>query len=91
MPTVAEKPKMYSSKSSPLLGEVRKAIRLRHMSSSTEASYLYCILDCIRFHRKWFRPRDKRRLGGWEMLRITFEVGVEIGEGQPGYGLSFVS
>lgn len=55
----------------------------------------------LRSGHSLFRAKDKKLVGGlccpvkhwagWEMLRITFEVGIEVGEGQPGYGLSFVS
>lgn len=41
----------YTSKSSPFLNEIRKEIRLRHLSLSTERSYLYYIQDYIRFHQ----------------------------------------
>ncbi len=37
---------------SPFLNQIREVIRLRHMSRSTEKSYLYYILDYIRFHGK---------------------------------------
>jgi Phage integrase, N-terminal SAM-like domain len=42
----------YSTKTSPLLNEVRRAIRLKHFSLSTERSYVYYIVDYIRFHNK---------------------------------------
>lgn len=42
----------YSLKTSPFINEVRQAIRLRHFSLSTERSYVYYIVDYIRFHNK---------------------------------------
>jgi integron integrase len=42
----------YSPKTSPFINEVRQAIRLRHYSLSTERSYIYYIVDYIRFHNK---------------------------------------
>lgn len=47
----------YSTKSSPLLNEVRRAIRLKHFSRNTEVSYLYYMVDFIRFHSKR-HPKD---------------------------------
>lgn len=47
----------YSPKTSPFLNEVRSVLRLKHMSRRTEASYVYYILDFIRFHGKR-HPRD---------------------------------
>jgi hypothetical protein len=52
-----ESKRRYSTKTSPLLNEVRKVIRLRHFSRSTEDSYLYYIIDFIRFHNKR-HPKD---------------------------------
>ena len=49
----------YSPESSPFLNEVRRAMRLRHMSRRTEASHLRHIVDFIRFHGK----RHPRELG----------------------------
>ena len=42
----------YKPSDSPLLTQVRQVLRLRHMSRSTEKSYLYYILDYIYFHNK---------------------------------------
>jgi hypothetical protein len=50
----------YPPESSPFLNEFCRAMRLRYMSRRTEASYLHCIVDFIRFHDKC-HPRE---LGG---------------------------
>ena len=42
----------YKPSNSPFLGQVRQVPRLRHMSRSTEKSYLYYVLDYIYFHNK---------------------------------------
>jgi integron integrase len=42
----------YKPSDSPLLTQVRQVLRLKHMSRSTEKSYLYYILDYIYFHHK---------------------------------------
>jgi hypothetical protein len=42
----------YKPSDSPFLGQVRQVLRLKHMSRSTEKSYLHCILDYIYFHNK---------------------------------------
>jgi integron integrase len=42
----------YKPSDSPLLMQVRQVLRLKHMSRSTEKSYLYYILDYIYFHNK---------------------------------------
>jgi integron integrase len=42
----------YKPSDSPLLNQVRQILRLKHMSRSTEKSYLYYILDYIYFHNK---------------------------------------
>jgi integron integrase len=42
----------YKPSDSPLLTQVRQVLRLKHMSRSTEKSYLYYILDYIYFHNK---------------------------------------
>ena len=47
----------YSLSESPFLNEIRRTIRLKHMSRSTEKSYLYYIVDYIRFHDKQ-HPQD---------------------------------
>ena len=47
----------YSLSESPFLNRVRRTIRLKHMSRSTEKSYLYYIIDYIRFHNKQ-HPQD---------------------------------
>ena len=47
----------YSKKTSPLLNQVRRAIRLKHFSPRTEDSYVYYIVDYIRFHSKR-HPKD---------------------------------
>jgi hypothetical protein len=47
--TQAQQGLSYSPKSSPFLNEVRKVMRLKHMSQRTEASYLHYIIDFIRF------------------------------------------
>ncbi len=43
--------------SSPFLNQVRRVIRLKHMSLSTEDSYLYYIKQFILFHDKR-HPKD---------------------------------
>jgi hypothetical protein len=50
--TPARQHPSHSLKSSPFLNEVRRVMRLKRMSRRTEASYLYYILDFIRFHGK---------------------------------------
>ncbi len=52
MSDVPNDQKRYSSKTSPFLNEVRNVLRLKHMSRRTETSYVYYILDFIRFHSK---------------------------------------
>lgn len=47
----------YKPSDSPLLNQVRQILRLKHMSRSTEKSYLYYILDYIYFHNKR-HPQD---------------------------------
>jgi hypothetical protein len=47
--TSAERRPPYRPKSSPFLNEVRRVMRLKHMSRRTEASYPHYILDFIRF------------------------------------------
>ncbi len=47
----------YSLSNSPFLNQVRRTIQLKHMSRSTEKSYLYYIVDYIRFHNKQ-HPQD---------------------------------
>ncbi len=42
----------FKPSESPFLNQIRQIIRLTHMSRSTEKSYLYYILDYIRFHAK---------------------------------------
>ena len=42
----------YKPSESPFLTQVRQMMRLKHMSRSTEKSYLYYILDYIYFHNK---------------------------------------
>ena len=42
----------FKPSESPFLNQVRQVIRLKHMSRSTEKSYLYYILDFIIFHDK---------------------------------------
>jgi site-specific recombinase XerD len=42
----------YKPSNSPFLAQVRQVLRLKHMSRSTEKSYLYYILDYIYFHKK---------------------------------------
>ncbi|MFZ4728540.1 MAG: integron integrase [Pseudanabaena sp.] len=42
----------YKPSDSPFLTQVRQVMRLKHMSHSTEKSYLYYILDYIYFHNK---------------------------------------
>jgi hypothetical protein len=51
--------KRYSAKTSPFLNEVRIVLRLKHMSRLTEASYIFYILDYLRFHGKR-HPREIR-------------------------------
>jgi integron integrase len=53
MPIVpTDQPRTYSTKTSPFLNQVHQVLRLKHMSRRTEASYLYYIIDFIRFHDK---------------------------------------
>ncbi|PSB31214.1 hypothetical protein C7B69_08015 [filamentous cyanobacterium Phorm 46] len=47
----------YSPSESPFLQQVRRTLRLKHMSRRTEKSYLYYILDYIYFHNKR-HPQD---------------------------------
>jgi hypothetical protein len=49
--------KRYSVKTSPFLNEARIVLRLKHMRRSTEASYIFYILDYLGFHGKG-RPRE---------------------------------
>lgn len=39
--------KSYSLQTSPCFTEVRRVLRLRHMSPRTEASYLHCIIIAL--------------------------------------------
>lgn len=55
--TSAQQRPPYSPKSSPFLNEVRRVMRLKHMSRRTEASYLHYIVDFIRFYSKQ-HPRE---------------------------------
>ena len=50
--TPARQHPSYSPKSSTFLNEVRRAMRLKHMSHRMEPSYLYYILWFIRFPGK---------------------------------------
>jgi hypothetical protein len=60
MPIVpTDQPRTYSTKTSPFLNQVRQVLRLKHMSRRTEASYLYYIIDFIRFHDKRWAPRSR--------------------------------
>lgn len=43
---------LYKPSDSPFLTQVRQVIRMKHMSRSTEKSYLYYISDYIYFHNK---------------------------------------
>jgi integron integrase len=61
--TQAQQGSSYSPKSSPFLNEVRKVMRLKHMSRRTEASYLHYIIDFIRFCGK----RHPREMGAGEI------------------------
>jgi integron integrase len=65
--------KSYSLQTSPFFTEVRRVLRLRHMSPRTEDSYLYYILDCIRFHGK----RHPRELGVDEIWAYLSHLAVE--------------
>ncbi|MFN5474310.1 MAG: phage integrase N-terminal SAM-like domain-containing protein, partial [Pseudanabaena sp.] len=51
----------YKPSDSPLLNQVRQIMRLKHMSRSTEKSYLYYILDYIYFHNKRHPQECDRR------------------------------
>ncbi len=57
--TPARQHPSYSPNSSPLLNEVRKVMRLKHMSQRTEASYLHYIIRFIQFWGK----RHPREMG----------------------------
>lgn len=65
---LANQPKTYSPNpppADPFLNEVRRVIRLKHMSPRTEESYLYYIRDYFRFHNKrhrwrWAAPKLSR-------------------------------
>ena len=54
--TPARQHPSYSPKSSTFLNEVRRAMRLKHMSHRMEPSYLYYILWFIRFPGKRHPP-----------------------------------
>ena len=73
MSDVPNNQKRYSTKTSPLLNEVRKTIRLRHMSRRTETSYVYYILDYIRFHGK----RHPKELGADEIRAYLSHLATE--------------
>ena len=47
----------YSPSESPFLNQVRRTIRLKHMSRRTEKSYIHYILDYIYFHNQQ-HPQD---------------------------------
>jgi hypothetical protein len=55
--------KERSAETSPFLNEARNVLRLKHMSRRTEASYIFYILDYIRFHGK----RHPRETGAREV------------------------
>jgi hypothetical protein len=59
--------KRYSAKTSPFLNEVRNVLCLKHMSRCTETSYMYYILDFIRFNGK----RQPKAMG-LEEIRAYF-------------------
>ncbi len=42
----------YTPSESPFQNQVRRTIRLKHMSLRTEKSYIHYILDYIYFHNK---------------------------------------
>jgi hypothetical protein len=72
-PIAGQKPKHYSSKTSPFLNEVRQVMRLRHMSHRTEASYLHYILDYIRFNDK----RHPAQMGVDEVRKYLSHLAIE--------------
>lgn len=63
----------YSIQSSPFLNEVRKTMRLLHMSRKTEASYWHHIVDFIRFHVK----RHPAELGAAEISGYLSHLAVD--------------
>ena len=73
MPDVPNKQKRYSTKTSPFLNEVRNVLRLKHMSRRTETSYMYYILDYIRFHGK----RHPKEMGGEEIRAYLCHLATE--------------
>ena len=68
-----EGPKQYFIQSSPFLNEVRKTMRLLHMSRKTEASYLHYIIDFIKFHGK----RHPEQLGAAEIRDYLSHLATE--------------
>ncbi len=65
--------KRYSPKTSPFLNEVRNVLRLKHMSRRTETSYMYYILDFIRFHGK----RHPKEMGAEEIRAYLSHLATE--------------
>ena len=63
----AQRESSYSPKSSPFLNEIRKVMRLKHISRRTEASYLNYIIDFIRFSGE----RHPREMGVGEIRVLT--------------------
>lgn len=74
MPNLAsDRTLTYTTKTSPFLNQVRQVLRLKHMSRRTEASYLYYIIDFIRFHGK----RHPQELEGLQPQFLDQTVSIE--------------
>jgi integron integrase len=64
---------IYSKETSPFLNEVRKIIRTKRLSYSSEQSYLYYILDYIHFNNK-VHPKD---LGETEVQNYLSHLAID--------------
>jgi integron integrase len=69
----SDRPLTYTTKTSPFLNQVRQVIRLKHMSRRTEASYLYSIIDFVRFHGK----RHPREMGAQEIRAYLSHLAID--------------
>jgi site-specific recombinase XerD len=63
----------FSRDNSPFLNEVRRVIRVKRLSLSTERSYLHYIIDYICFHRK----RHPEALGEAEVQAYLSHLALE--------------
>jgi hypothetical protein len=68
-----QKAKRYSAKTSPFLNEVGNVLRLKDMSRRTETSYVYYIIDFIRFHGK----RQPQTMGLEEIRACLSHLAIE--------------